>query len=61
MTEVTLDIYDAFDFKAENVIDLNAEPLLANVYSLSNTGNLTISFSKPIEIPPINVHNETES
>jgi len=38
----------------------DAPPLIASVFDLSPTGNLTIVFNKPIIQPPIRVFNETQ-
>ena len=60
VTEITLEIYDnAFNYRSKDAVDFNAEPLTSKVLSLSPTGNLTISFSKPILLPPIEIYNET--
>ena len=49
VTEITLEIYDAaLNYSSIDAVDLNAEPLTTKVLSLSPTGNLTISFNKPI-------------
>ena len=36
------------------------EPLRASVYDLSAAGNLTITFSRPIIVPPIRVHQTAD-
>ena len=60
VTEITLEVYMAFDPDEKLRINLNAEPLIARVLSFTRTGNLTIAFNKPIIIPNIEVYNETE-
>ena len=37
------------------------EPLIATVYDLSKTGNLTIKFSRPIIKPPIEIRYQNET
>ena len=39
--------------------DVSIEPLEAKVQSLSRTGNLTITFNKPIILPPIEIIRES--
>ena len=39
----------------------NAVPLKAKVYDFTPTGNLTITFNKPIIIPPVEVESEEET
>ena len=46
--------------KKQRQDESEVEPLVATLYSLSQTGNLTIMFSKPIIKPPIEVHEVTE-
>ena len=40
----------------KRVIDKNVEPLQAYVYEVSPTGNLTITFNKPIIVPKIVIY-----
>lgn len=59
MQEIKLEIFKAVSVSFQNQTaeedDVNTEPLVARIFDLSQTGNLTIIFSRPIILPPIKI------